>query len=509
MPTIVGGSDILQDARQTLLDDQGAEAVFGGLTGLIRPSYIGATGSSYIPTMERLTLGETQRQNTNAGRLSLGTLAEQQRGTTLGYNTNRSTLRLGTESENARQRVAQTQAQQGVLNLLAGLRGPSNAIAYNSLLNAVGRPVGQQVDPFAEFRSIYQPVNWGDIDPGEAAAPRALPSLQEADSLALPTMGAQQQQLQQQPVTQLPPQQQQPQQQGGGYMAPAQVTNRATYLPSSGASVRVDARYVEEANGIYSSYGSPQEQLAAATSPTTGAVMTPDDLANYLAVSQAAPSEAANWLRSNGFLGAAKGAEVHMKKPRYAKNGAKASGKNATVIGGEAGPEMVVGSDFEVIPISHGMDLLSPKTKMAAKGASVTDGIATLPKAYSGGSQGVSGAPQLLNNIGNPFSFETYRPEQVAALPAVQKITGGMGSRAFGGTGLDTGIPGTGTRLPFAMNLSNFSRLLPSEQQLISSVYETPRELGGLGLDFSDVMETTRRAAPVGSGGSSLTFYGG
>ena len=110
--------------------------------------------------------------------------------------------------------------------------------------------------------------------------------------------------------------------------------------------------------------------------------------------------------------------------------------------------------------------------------------------------------------MGNPLSFQTYSPQQIAGLPAFQSLLGNRDQRAFGQTGLNMTLPGTQTALPFQLNISRLARMLPSEQQLIAGAYETPREMGGLGLDWEDVVQSSVRGAPVGSGFSLLTGYG-
>lgn len=376
-------------------------------------------------------------------------LAEQARGTDLGNAINVGNLRLLTDQQNYQQRLGQASLQKGVLDTVAGLRGPSNAIRYNYLLNAVGAPTGQQVDPFAAFRNIAQPTDFASVYPGQLPQQR-------------------------------PPQQQQPlvapQQQGtAGPMTAATSAPAAAVLPSSGVSVQVTPQHMQYAQATFAS--APPE---ATVSPTTGKTMTPADLAAYAAVAQAAPSEAANWLRSNGYMGAADGASVHMRNTRGTSAEQPGGTNPATVLVGEAGrPEVVVGTDFDVIPLDGAM----------AAGGSVTDG-------------------DILGGLGNPFSFETFSPEQVAQTPAIQQTIGNRPGRAFGGTGIDMSIPGTQTQLPFQLNLQRFAMLNPSERDLIAGLYDTPRELGGLGVDWRDVAEQTRRAAPTGSGFSLVGAYG-
>lgn len=104
----------------------------------------------------------------------------------------------------------------------------------------------------------------------------------------------------------------------------------------------------------------------------------------------------------------------------------------------------------------------------------------------------------ILSNVG-------YSGEDIGNSPTVKKITGQMPTRAFGANMLDYSLPGSTATLPQAnrLNYATYSRLQPSEQQYLQGIIETPREMGGLGLDFTDYLDTARRAAPTG-----VTFGG-
>ena len=107
------------------------------------------------------------------------------------------------------------------------------------------------------------------------------------------------------------------------------------------------------------------------------------------------------------------------------------------------------------------------------------------------------------------FSNTVYDPEDFANAPTIQKLTGALGT-GFGGDALDYSIPGTQTSLPAAnrANITTLSRLLPSELGFAQGVVETPREMGGLGLDWQDYIAGARRAAPTGASFSGATVYG-
>ena len=46
--------------------------------------------------------------------------------------------------------------------------------------------------------------------------------------------------------------------------------------------------------------------------------------------------------------------------------------------------------------------------------------------------------------------------------------------------------------------IDQYADMLPSSRALLESIVSTPREMGGLGLDFQDYLESSRRAAPIG-----------
>lgn len=101
-----------------------------------------------------------------------------------------------------------------------------------------------------------------------------------------------------------------------------------------------------------------------------------------------------------------------------------------------------------------------------------------------------------------------YDQQAIANLPAIKKLTGQMPSKSAWGTGLDMRIPGTDTALPGMLNTVNFMRQAPSEQALVQSIYETPAEMGGLGVDWSDIVAMSKRTTPIGSGLQTLASYG-
>lgn len=106
------------------------------------------------------------------------------------------------------------------------------------------------------------------------------------------------------------------------------------------------------------------------------------------------------------------------------------------------------------------------------------------------------------------LSNTVYDQQAIANLPAIKKLTGQMPSKRAWGSGIDMRIPGTDQALPGMVNTVDFMRQAPSEQSLIQSVYETPVEMGGLGVDWQDIVAMSRRTTPVGSGLQTMATYG-
>ena len=111
---------------------------------------------------------------------------------------------------------------------------------------------------------------------------------------------------------------------------------------------------------------------------------------------------------------------------------------------------------------------------------------------------------------GGVFSNTIYSGQDFANAPSIQKLAGNLGT-GFGATGLDYSIPGAGgAGIPQAnrANITTLSRMLPSELGFTQGVVETPREMGGLGLDWGDYLAGAKRSAPTGGNFSGATVYG-
>lgn len=98
-------------------------------------------------------------------------------------------------------------------------------------------------------------------------------------------------------------------------------------------------------------------------------------------------------------------------------------------------------------------------------------------------------------------NFGTFSPQQLVDSPLVKKLTGGQDVdlwQRYGGNGTMT-LPGTQQNLPGTINMAAFARMAPSERGMTQALYETPRAMGGLGLDWNDILQASTRAAPLGA----------
>ena len=91
------------------------------------------------------------------------------------------------------------------------------------------------------------------------------------------------------------------------------------------------------------------------------------------------------------------------------------------------------------------------------------------------------------------FNFNTYTPQDTANAPFVQQTLGNMPSPAFQQRGQPLGPFGA---QPFSY--TNYLGLLPSAREMLKGYVETPTPMGGLGSDWMDELERSRRAAATG-----------
>ena len=91
-------------------------------------------------------------------------------------------------------------------------------------------------------------------------------------------------------------------------------------------------------------------------------------------------------------------------------------------------------------------------------------------------------------------TYTQYTPEQLGNQPFIQKLRGERPAEQFGGFGASLSNPSLGIdNMPSSINLQTYMSLLPSERDQTSSLYQQ-----GLGVDFRDLLEQSRRASPFG-----------
>jgi hypothetical protein len=91
------------------------------------------------------------------------------------------------------------------------------------------------------------------------------------------------------------------------------------------------------------------------------------------------------------------------------------------------------------------------------------------------------------------FNFNVSSPQATQNAPFVQQTLGNMASPAFQQRGQDLGPFGAA---PFSY--TNYLSLLPSAREMLKGFIETPGAMGGLGSDWMDELERSRRAAATG-----------
>jgi hypothetical protein len=112
---------------------------------------------------------------------------------------------------------------------------------------------------------------------------------------------------------------------------------------------------------------------------------------------------------------------------------------------------------------------------------------APTPQAPAQGGQGGTGGGQGF------FNFNVSSPQATQNAPFVQQTLGNMASPAFQQRGQDLGPFGAA---PFSY--TNYLSLLPSAREMLKGFIETPAAMGGLGSDWMDELERSRRAAATG-----------
>lgn len=105
----------------------------------------------------------------------------------------------------------------------------------------------------------------------------------------------------------------------------------------------------------------------------------------------------------------------------------------------------------------------------------------------------------------NKMQFLQYDPSVIGSMPVMDTLRRGQvrGGKTFGGFGGNTlSNPGLGiTDAPTQVNLQGIRDLDPSARDMTQSIYEQ-----GLKVDFRDLLERARRAAPIGVAAGTKTY---
>jgi len=162
---------------------------------------------------------------------------------------------------------------------------------------------------------------------------------------------------------------------------------------------------------------------------------------------------------------------------------------------GGYGNMLVAGDDSEGKENQELAMSASPITMIPIKNDSLRDvkiphaeyGYRKIPHMETGGTYGTA-----LNE--DTITENQYSPADLGNQPFIRKLFGKSPSREFGGFGATLSNPKLGlSDVPFGFNMQNFNQLQSSEKKASRELYER-----GLGVDFDDVLGSSRRAAPTG-----------
>lgn len=559
---IAGGTGVLQDVLNAAGGASNDLLRAADLTGWVRPSLIGAASDSFLPTLSR----EAQQTQQAAAMASAANAAR---------------------SNDISAYSAQAQNRLGELNLLAGLRGPTDAIKYNYMLNRIAPPAGTQAqgsylqplapagNPLSGFSAAATPGSLAASAPKMApnmgipntpaavkptVPPAAIPAASAApgaggvgSSVGLPPY------LSPQGDPQSPAAQERFQQglQDGSINIQTQEEDVAAHQQD----LQEAAQQFQEEHGRapenwetiaqeyenrgYDIPGFAMGSIGLAGGPVRDPLALvgdekggkPELLVNHGDGSfDILNNKMTQHLLDSGMIdkmdmseyknGTRRSVSFKMgrrrfnpdavldpsqiddrrgdKPPRRGLGGQGLGGVpsyadgtvSQSLIPGVTGASSAAGGTGWLANTQAPVQSLTPATAGQAPGSSFSTNTSG-QRPYTP----VTSPEQALGNT-------VYNQQAIANLPAIQKLTGRMQSRGAWNPGIDTRIPGTDTALPFAFNTVNFMRGLPTERGLVQSVYETPTEMGGLGIDWADVVEMSRRTNPSGSGLQTMATYG-
>lgn len=163
------------------------------------------------------------------------------------------------------------------------------------------------------------------------------------------------------------------------------------------------------------------------------------------------------------------------RKQRMADLMTQAQQRFASMFGGPARPAMT--------PLAEAI----ARSRRRFRGRGNMPGLVQMVQANTGGVFTANTDPFLTVN--------QYSPETLGSQPFIQKTRGSMGSTPFGGFGAPLSNPSIGVEnMPSLINLRDWGNLQPSEKDALEELYNR-----GLGVDMRDIIERSRRAAPMGA----------
>lgn len=445
-----------------------------------------------------------------------------------------------------RQSVAQQQLQ--TMGLLSGLRGPSNALAYDYALKGLSAPAGTEANPFAFLQGVNQP---------KSETPAALPARTGAAAGA-PIAQVPKPQTPQLPGVNAPGG-------GGGFFNPGGDENPWTGWADPGqeeqAALAWDAPGTPGYGVAEALYGAEQAAGGTPNDMGVGGNIQNDDPGSHSVggYSWEIPSYGRGGA-SLPFLGAGGSAAIVGDDPEGEPGEGDGDDENEEIAIAPNGPLIVLSrhgkgpfkldpaflqgqkragrggsfDDPEVLPaddelpgdaglrafyeeslrhpidptdthrfrdeaqldpsqvhdVRGGMPFMERSKKIAMRVADLArrnqTWVPRLPTMAEGGVQ-------------TPLSTTTYSPEQFGQAPFLQQLK--TGDQTSGG--LYSGkrdIGGTDVPIFNGLNLRNYRNLLPSQQGLYRSFVESPEFMGGLGINFEDNLAAAARHSFSGRG---------
>ena len=459
--------------------------------------------------------GLTGRYSTNGGDY-LNTLSRDQFGAALaeadrGYNLDVARFGLAQADLNYRQRATEAQDRMQQMALQVSQRGPANAIGYNYLLNNRNAPAGTE-KPYGGA-NISQPAN--------ISVPTSVPAAAAPPTAPKPPAA---------PMTSYTPPEGTPNPTMAGAagfiganpsLTPEQRANITSGAAQAGAQSQDAASFggrgsLNEANvggwkdwaasynaanapkmargGFLDSLGPQQAATAMVGDSPSGmptgheematATVTPEGAPRLIvAPTNGQPPDPNSPEFQRGMADAQAGTidQAAMQNPDYQAGVAafqqQGGGQSPPMAGGQPGGGFLDSMSAQQMP------------QMAAGGVVDAERVSIQPMPFTGGG-GFSGGT----------ANTSYTPQDIAGTPVVRQATGQEQTPRFGAFAGDTTIPGTDTKLPSGaeFRIDQYADMLPSSRALLESIVSTPREMGGLGLDFQDWIESSRRAAPIG-----------